>query len=245
MALIRWAAAASLVVLPQLSVAAERTPRLDLRGVPPSSFYVGAHGGVGWAKDKLEQYDSKAVYAEQTLGSDPAFGGLHVGFKREVDGVLVGVEADYDFGGSKKSTAIDYPSSSDPTKAGVLQRGYEYDGRATLRARLGYTLGVLSVYATGGGALANIKMSGSAVPAQTNTTYTGPVTGQAFGFGATVGGGFEYAITRNWSAFTEYRYADFGKVTLASDNGMLTSKSQAAHRITETSVRAGATYYFR
>jgi outer membrane immunogenic protein len=75
----------------------------------------------------------------------------------------------------------------------------------------------LLVYATGGLALgasdygANIRRSAFllnyTVPASTTTTK----------FGWTVGGGFEYALPKNWSIKAEYLYYDLGSASITGN----------------------------
>lgn len=230
MALIRFALAAQLVVLSSACFGADKPVNLDARGVAPSAFYVGVQGGMAWAQDKMSQYSGVTTAFGFNMSSNAAFGGLHVGYQRLLDNYLVAVEADYDHGGQKGAGTF-----VDTTKS--YTRTYQMDYRSTLRAKFGYDFGALSVYATGGGAITNLKTTASS----SSTSYI--VSADSFGFGATVGAGVTYKLGRNWSAFSEYRYADFGTASVASDISSVRPK--ASHRVTETSVRAGATYYFR
>jgi outer membrane immunogenic protein len=232
MALIRYAIAAQLVVLSTSCFAADPRPRADQAGVAPSSFYIGVQGGMVWSHDKMTQYRSIAPLFKMEMSSDAAFGGLHVGYQRMIDRVIVGLEVDYDYGG-KQGRGV-YTDSTPTTFA----RTYQIDYRGTLRAKLGYDFGTLAIYATGGGAMTALKTGSSAVG--TNDTSSE----SAFGFGATVGAGVSYKLSRHWAAFSEYRYADYGHSNSTSDAGIITG-AKAQHRVTETSVRAGATYHFR
>jgi outer membrane immunogenic protein len=231
MALIRLALAAQLVVLSYGCFAADRLPVSTGAGLAPSSFYVGVQGGMAWAKDKMQQYSVIVPLFRMEMSSDKAFGGLHVGYQRVIDSFVVGLEADYDYGGNRGSAVY-------LDGATALTRSFQIDSRSTLRAKLGYELGAFTVYATGGGALTNLKSTGSA------STTTATSSQSAFGFGATVGAGVVYKLSRHWSAFSEYRYADFGQSLMLSDPGLATG-ARASHKATETSIRAGASYYFR
>lgn len=232
MALIRYAVAAQLVVLSTSCFAADYRSRADQPGVAPSSFYIGVQGGAVWSADKMTQYRSVAPLFKMEMSSNAAFGGLHVGYQRVIDSVIVGVELDYDRGG-KQGKAV-YTDATPTTFA----RTYQLDYRSTLRARLGYEFGALAVYATGGGAMTALKTGSSAIGTADTSSES------AFGFGATVGAGVAYKLSRHWAAFSEYRYADYGHSTATSDAGIITG-AKAQHRVTETSVRAGATYHFR
>jgi opacity protein-like surface antigen len=231
MALIRFALAAQLVVLSFPCFGADRPTNSATRGLAPSAFYIGIQGGMAWAQDKMQQYSQILPLWRLEMSSNAAFGGLHVGYQRKFDQVLVALEADYDHGG-KQGKAV----YNDGTT--TFTRIYQMDYRSTLRAKLGYDFGPLAVYATGGGAMTNLKTDGLA------STGLAESQRQAnFGFGATLGAGVVYKLSRNWAAFSEYRYADFGQSAARSDAG-LAAGAKASHRVTETSVRAGATYYF-
>lgn len=215
MALTRLAAAAPLVVLSSVCLAAD-TPPVQDRGGGASAFYMGFQGGVIWAQDKVRQYSSQPS-PQFRMSSNAAFGGLHVGYQRTLDHFVVGLEADYDLGKSGGASST---------------RAYQMDYRSTLRARLGYDFGGVTVYATGGGAL--ISLQPRAARSEKDVA-----------FGATLGAGLTYKLSRNWSAYTEYRYADFGAEPVQVDPGVQTGGAKGQHRATESSVRAGATYHFR
>jgi opacity protein-like surface antigen len=231
MALIRFALAAQLVVLSLPCFGADRPIYSATRGVAPSAFYMGIQGGMAWAQDKMQQYSQILPLWKLEMSSNSAFGGLHVGYQRKFDQLLVALEADYDHGG-KEAKAVYNDGAT------TFTRVYQMDYRSTLRAKVGYDFGPLAIYATGGGAMTNLKTNGYATAGLTESQRQ-----VNFGFGATLGAGVVYKLSRNWAAFSEYRYADFGQSSATSDSGLATG-SKASHRVTETSVRAGATYYF-
>ncbi len=107
----------------------------------------------------------------------------------------------------------------------------ERQWQATFRGRVGYAWDRLLVYATGGLAVTSLKTGGNytfqtligpalapfpGAPPQ-NFSAAGVGSSQDY-IGVTFGGGFEYALTNNWSLGAEYRFADFGKqdVTLVT-----------------------------
>ena len=230
MGLIRYAVLAQLVVLATSSQAAD-APARSLPGVAPSAFYIGVQGGMAWAQDKVQQYSVVAPLFRLEMSSSSPFGGLHVGYQRVIDNVVVGLEADYDLGGTQgRGVNVDGTTTS--------TRTYQMDYRSTLRAKLGYDFGDFAVYATGGGAMTNFKTTAA------SSTVSNIVSDNAFGFGATVGAGVTYKMSRHWAAFSEFRYANFGQTTSLADPG-LAAGARASHRATESSIRAGASYYFR
>jgi outer membrane immunogenic protein len=80
---------------------------------------------------------------------------------------------------------------------------------SSLTARFGYAWGRLLAYGKAGGAWThenyNIQFADTATFASTSDTRSG----------WTIGGGFEYAITNNFTMFFEYNYYDFGTQTIS------------------------------
>lgn len=174
----------------------EPTPVIPLeQGIDWSGFYVGAHGGYGWA-------DSDAVFsngnpAALDFGLDGAFIGGQVGYSYVFgNGLLVGVEADYSFANINGSASADIG-------LGTTVATMEIDSMASVRARLGYAMGQFLPYITGGWAWADVDRSASFGNQSANADFDG----------WTLGAGVDYAITNNWSAGLEYRYTDFGDET--------------------------------
>jgi outer membrane immunogenic protein len=102
------------------------------------------------------------------------------------------------------------------------------DWQASARARLGYAWDRTLLYITGGAAFTNVKVG-------TNFPIFVSATGTVFPasaaedsktlFGATFGGGFEYAFTNNWSFGVEGRYSWYGNQTF---NGGTVAATPAA-----------------
>jgi outer membrane immunogenic protein len=86
---------------------------------------------------------------------------------------------------------------------------------STGTARVGYATGPWLLYGKGGIALADER--NTVTDPATGLSAVGPLW-SSFHIGWTVGGGVEYALTRNWSARIEYDYIDFNNVNLVSQN---------------------------
>jgi outer membrane immunogenic protein len=85
------------------------------------------------------------------------------------------------------------------------------DWQASLRGRLGYALDRTLLYVTGGVAWTDVKVG-------TNFIAIGGFPGSSASdskvvTGGTIGGGLEYAFTRNWSAGIEGRFTWYGTET--------------------------------
>ncbi|MGY3450259.1 opacity protein-like surface antigen [Bradyrhizobium sp. USDA 4353] len=130
-------------------------------------------------------------------GSD-VVGGLQLGCDYEFDRIVVGIQAMADLGNINVTGPL-APGLSLSTRTSNLYT-------ATVRAGYLVTPEILA-YVRGGAAWT-----------RTNVTVTNTATGQSSSVafnrsGWTVGAGVEWMFARNWSAFAEYDYADFGTAT--------------------------------
>ena len=104
------------------------------------------------------------------------------------------------------------------------------------------------VFVTGGAAVSELRYSQSIV------TTLGPSSGALnvsdTKFGWTVGAGFEYAMTRNWSVKGEYLYVQFdglsGRSALVEDltNGNSNVYNATVNRLENHIGRVGVNYHF-
>jgi outer membrane immunogenic protein len=93
------------------------------------------------------------------------------------------------------------------------------DWQASARGRIGYAFDRTLLYVTGGAAFTNVKV-GANFPIFTSvagTVFPATVASDSKTLvGATVGGGFEYAFTNNWSFGVEGRYSWYGNQTFSA-----------------------------
>ncbi len=169
-----------------------------------SGGYVGGLVGYGWG-------NSDHCDAPGCVGGVPAFpaadpdgflGGIAIGYNHQfANNVVIGVEADASLAG------IDGSSGSTVTFGCAGVCATEIDFLATIRGRLGYSMGYFLPFVTGGLAIANIDGSiGTPVLASSSTTETAAV----------VGGGVEIAINNQWSAKIDYLHVfDLGTFVYA------------------------------
>ncbi len=108
----------------------------------------------------------------------------------------------------------------------------------------------LLVYATGGLAVTDLKASNSYTDTFAGPPGWGAWAASATKTGWTVGGGAEWAVSKNWSVKAEYLYVDFGSVTATGTvNDEVGLVSYANGVSTKTSLtaqiaRAGINYKF-
>jgi outer membrane immunogenic protein len=160
-----------------------------------SGFYIGAMGG----------------YASQT-GGDPninpisvkgGFGGATVGYNWQFGTIVAGIEADGAWANVNGTVTGNAPINGVLVPASVTDK---LNALATVRGRIGVAFDQVLLYGTAGLAIADNKMSASAlgVTVSDNKTQTG----------WTAGAGVEWMFIPRWSLKAEYLYRSFGGVTL-------------------------------
>ncbi len=186
-----------------------------------TGLYLGGQIGYAWVTDTL----TVSPFGFGTnFTPNGVVGGAHVGYNLQVSQFVVGLEGDVEGTGISRSFS----------PGGVL-----YDTsipvQGSIRGRLGVAFDRALLYATGGAAFASFDTSVTAFRGvdQTSTARTG----------WTVGGGIEYAVTGNWSIRAEYRFADFGRFSVATPI-TFGFGSFVNHHETENAVRAGFSYKF-
>ncbi|HLX16291.1 MAG TPA: outer membrane protein [Bradyrhizobium sp.] len=147
-----------------------------------SGFYIGAMGGYA------------AENTSDPLGIKGGFGGGTVGYNWQFGTIVAGLEADGAFADVTSSATI----------AGVTATA-KIDALATVRGRVGVAFDQVLLYGTGGLALADTKLSATAlgITLSDNKTQTG----------WTLGAGAEWMFMPHWSLKAEYLYRRFDSVT--------------------------------
>ncbi|MEN6438643.1 MAG: outer membrane protein [Syntrophobacter sp.] len=197
----------------QTGLAAENPPAFNWTGP-----YIGAHIGYGWGNadtsfSPLPTADQFNNLAPTKLSPGPSgvVGGLQAGYNYQLGCFLVGIEADFSGSGmSGSQTVSPIAQNNGAPFSGALTAHQETNWFGTLRPRLGYTvMPTLLAYGTGGLAYGDVSYSA-------NTDYRAgggvfyPASFSKTRVGWTVGGGFEYAVSKNWTVKTEYLYMDLG-----------------------------------
>jgi outer membrane immunogenic protein len=179
---------------------------------PPPAFtwtgvYLGGQIGYAWARDNGSINNPApgipglppSIFLRFTVNPQGVIGGAHIGYNLQFNHWVVGLEADVD-GTSLSNTML--VGAFPPFFQGLLTTKTTVQG--SIRARAGIAFDRVLIYATGGAVFADL----------TNAYNTLPLGGldqiSSTRSGWTVGGGFEYAVTNNWSVRAEYRYSDFG-----------------------------------
>jgi outer membrane immunogenic protein len=154
------------------------------------------------------------------LNSQGATGGFEAGYNWQVGQAVFGFAADlsaFNLSGSRFVGGI-YPVSGQLPPAGtafVIGNSVSTDWLFTARGRLGWSGGPnLLVFVTGGLAASRVSLAHSFADSSFNRAFE-QTSSSSLRVGWTVGGGFEYALGRNWSVKAEYLYVNLGSVSVA------------------------------
>jgi outer membrane immunogenic protein len=197
------APAADLAPKPYVNAPVAPTPASDWTG-----FYAGLNLGYGVGSDPMQWWPYPTFPTTQRFVIAPAgeLGGAQIGYNIQAGSWVLGLEGDIQ-ASRLRQTPICFSTCG---SMNVFLATQELSWLATVRARLGYSLGPALFYATGGAAFAGVKTSISSV-ADTFPTVVGNSNQTRAGW--TLGGGLEAALGGHWSAKVEYLYADLGRVS--------------------------------
>jgi outer membrane immunogenic protein len=153
-----------------------------------TGFYIGANGGYG---------SNRACWGNfggfNTEGCNSKSGGLvggQGGYRWQFGSVVFGVEAEGDWANMRASLpSVFQPGGTDSAKVTSV---------GLFTGQIGYAWNAALLYLKGGGALANNNF------VVQNAAGTGLFFASSHKLGATVGVGFEYGFTPNWSVGLEY-----------------------------------------
>ena len=174
-----------------------------------TGFYLGFQSGGAIAETNWDFVPPGGVQSDH-IGSGGLIGGT-IGLNYQVGSWVWGIEGDYSYANIRGS--INCPNN-------VFRCESELESFGTIRGRLGYAVGPMLFYATGGAAVGHLEMStdnlaGVAVPP--SGTRRNSVSDTQWGW--TAGVGFEYAAMSSpltwkieWLYFDlgEERYGDLG-----------------------------------
>jgi len=166
----------------------------------PSGFYVGGHIGGGWTRSSFS--DPLGTIAPTTFrASDSSLlGGMQLGYNWQFSSYVLGIQGD-----------ISFTDLNAATPAPLLPTMTVYNDTkwiSTLTGRVGYAWDKTLWYVKGGGAWASNHYGATDPTVPVGFAATSKRTGYV------VGGGLEYALAPNWSAFVEYNYVEFSGKTI-------------------------------
>jgi outer membrane immunogenic protein len=170
-----------------------------------TGFYIGGNLGGAWNQGGFSDPAGNNFPASNTI---KFLGGGQVGYNLEFGGgVLLGVEAMFDWGPNSNNTVnttFGAPFTPPPVAvAGTFNNSW----LTTVTGRLGYAWDRLLVYGKGGGAWVGATSSPITIG---GTSFSASPSG----FGWTIGAGLEYAFWGTWSARIEYDYIGLASQTV-------------------------------
>ncbi len=173
--------------------------------------YVGIHAGYGvpsfdGAFDTGELPTHEDVTYPDDIDADGFVGGGQVGYNHQIDNIVLGVEADISF--------TDFAGDTVDDQSDIVEAKLDY--LASLRARAGFALDNLLIFATGGVALAKgqFKVTDDAGDPDDEERFSEKINE----WGYVVGGGVEWAATEMVSLRVEGLYYGFDhKINLNED----------------------------
>lgn len=229
------AAAAALIVGTASASAADLAARPYTKAPAPiaavynwTGFYIGAQVGYAWGDNSTTEFVTATGLPTgftQGFNANGILGGAHIGYNWQFGQFVFGLEGDIEGADINGGYRLANLNGTD----------FRIDAQASIRGRLGVAFNNSLLYVTGGAAWAD--MDHTYVFANTlfethSTTRTG----------WTVGAGWEYGFTPNWSARLEYRYTDFG--TFRNNSTVSFPGFSYEHDPVFHTVRAGISYRF-
>ncbi len=188
-----------------------------------TGFYIGVNAGGAW--NQSAWIDPAGVNATfNTNGSSFLFGG-HAGYNFQMGAMVLGVEGDVQW------VRINANNQCLAVVGSVCNTTQNAIG--SIRGRIGYAgIDRVLLYATGGVAFTNYSFAETAALIQN--------WGSSSRAGWTIGGGIEYAMTKNWILGAQYSYYDFGSKT----NGGGIGPVNVTFKETESTLTARLSYKF-
>jgi outer membrane immunogenic protein len=188
-----------------------------------TGFYIGLNTGYAFGQSDW----TSPIGTTGNFNVSGAMAGATLGGNYQIGQFVVGAETDSDWQNVRGSQV----GGNCFTGGGPASCASASNWVGTFRARAGYAMDRVLLYATGGAAYANIKASLNALPWASTTEL-----------GWTAGAGIEYAMTDNWTAKFEYLFADFQHASCGAANCLAVPPVNVSFN--ESMVRAGINYKF-
>lgn len=215
-----------------------------------AGFYLGLHGGYGWARNNFSDQVFLVTSTPQTIdgirGQDALYG-AHVGYNWRFGRAVTGLEIDFSRTGIKGSNSVSETAAAGGLGAAMesvtLRESLQYLGSA--RARLGWLpAGNILVYGTAGLAWGRFDHTqedvASGVFGSSVETSRNPITK----FGWVAGLGTEIMLgSSNWIGRAEYLHYQFESL-LSGLQFSGSGRSLTTGDTTVDVVRAGISYKF-
>lgn len=152
---------------------------------------------------------------DNKLSQSNASGGLSIGWNKQFDRVLVGVEASANSLSFDKTKVRGEVYDTVPGTSFSIRQTVRANWMSALRLRLGWAQGNWLAYVSGGVARTQLKLdvtfTDNAFDGYSRTSRSESVTGPTLGVGG------EYALDAKWSIRGDYHVTRFGSIHAVSD----------------------------
>ena len=217
--------------------------------------YVGVH--AGWGMGGFKQLDDLATETKaevnRLLGNVITFnssspngfvGGGYAGYNIQSNQLVMGLEADINFANiDRKHSASASLSGNGHTLAGTVYVSQKYQTGGSLRARAGYAFDNVLPFITAGVAIGSNKAGiGGTALYDGSAFVAGSYDKSKTQYGFVVGGGLDYAFTKNIVGRVEYLYTKFDKAEFGEPSNDLVGSIKAGTTLSQ--IRAGVAYKF-
>jgi outer membrane immunogenic protein len=222
-----------------------------------TGFYIGGDVGGAWARTDVTTIgiipNSRPIDLQSfNLNGSGIMGGVHAGYNwQAAPAWVVGIEGDTDWTGIRADRSAPLTFGGLPfASTDALSRNVTW--LASIRGRVGYTIGNWLLYATGGFAWGGVQVSATQTQPIGNGALISAFSASSTRSGWVAGAGGEYALSRNWFVRGEYLFYSLdgvdGTGIVNPFGGALAITgsffSDAFRRTTVQTVRAGISYKF-
>ena len=162
-----------------------------------TGFYIGANGGYGWSNRCIDitavNGIGNAAFAEGCRSAGGGVFGGQIGYRWQAGQWVFGLEAQGDWANLRNSRISNFdPLATWKTNTNAL---------GLFTGQIGYAWNASLLYFKGGAAVANARND-----LFTTVGGVGIASAERTGWGGTVGVGWEYGFSPNWTAGIEYDY---------------------------------------
>lgn len=193
-----------LLILTALLASTAAAPAADISrpSLPASTFqlagaYVGVTPGYAWG-------------SADTFSTKGALGSLYAGWGYQFGSLYAGIETDFGWSNIKGSQDTTGKIGTVPFAERIENK---IDWLGTTRARIGYAMGSVMLYGTGGAAYGRVASTTTTCMgcSSLNSSFTDSVSQSDTRLGWSAGAGIEYAVTQNLAVRTEWIHYDLSK----------------------------------
>jgi outer membrane immunogenic protein len=193
--------------------------------------YVGIEGGGAWGRSRHTNFNGVSdVDITNTFDLSGGLVGGEGGCNFQVSSIVFGFEGDGSWT-NKRGSSPDLAPFNTAFSSTTSERAIY-----TFRARLGYAFDRILIFASAGGAAADVGISAAA------PGFFGADSRTVSGWSA--GGGVEWAFTPNWSAKVEYLHLGFSNPAFFTPPPSCCVNRTGGIHLSDDIVRVGVNYKF-